>query len=112
GRIAIATTPETTCRECVERRYKVLCRRIKTAYANAAIRWGFPSEPETPASQSSPDRSLWVGPSAIKWLADDPARRVKSSPAYRIEGSLVATPTKRRHADWIALAPHLRRQVF
>jgi len=93
GRLAISTgaaSKETAAN--VERRYKLLSRSIKKTYANSVVRWRNPELPEAPAAPSrsanpsEPDRSLWVGPTAMTWLAGVAARRIKIFPASPVEG--------------------------
>ncbi len=77
GRLAISTgaaSKETAAN--VERRYKLLSRSIKKTYVNSVVRWRNPE----------PDRSLWVGPTAMTWLAGVAARRIKIFPASPVEG--------------------------
>lgn len=84
GRLAVATDEEDPdIARCVERRYRDLSRFIKKTYRNRTLRWfnpTAPAHPKTPgrsANPSDPDLSLWVGPFALQWLADDPGRCVK-----------------------------------
>src|SRR5262249_8502532 len=93
GRFAIATDQASGKTAAnVERRYNLLRRWIKKTSVNAVVRWRSPGIPEAPAgpnrsaNPSSPDRSLWVGPSAMHWLTADPARRIKISPETLVEG--------------------------
>ena len=93
GRFAIATdqASEKTAAN-VERRYNLLRRWIKKTCVNFVVRWRSPGIPEAPAgpnrsaNPSSPDRSLWVGPSAMNWLTADATRRIKISPDTLVEG--------------------------
>jgi hypothetical protein len=93
GRFAIATdrASEKTAAN-VERRYNLLRRRIKKTYLNSVVRWRNPGIPEAlagpnrSANPSGPDRSLWVGPSAMNWLTADATRRIKISPETLVEG--------------------------
>lgn len=95
GRLAISTGPaKDKTAAGVERRYKRLCRAIKATYLNSVVQWRNPDLPEAPAgpsrsaNPSAPDRSLWVGPAAMSWLASDPARRIKNALTSRVEGTL------------------------
>jgi hypothetical protein len=69
GRLAVSTAAasEQTAAN-VERRYKLLCRLIKKTYTNGVIQW----------RPRQADRSLWVGPAAMDWLANDHARYVSA----------------------------------
>ena len=84
GRLAVATDeeePDVAGR--VEGRYRALSRFIKKRYRNRTLRWFNPRAPthaKTPshsANPSDPDLSLWVGPFALQWLAEDNGRCVK-----------------------------------
>jgi hypothetical protein len=95
GRFAVGTdeASEQTAAN-VQRRYNLLRRLIKKTYANSVVRWRNPQVPEAPAgpnrsaNPSDPDRSLWVGPSAMKWLAADVTRRIKIFPKAPVEGAV------------------------
>jgi len=95
GRLAISTgnANEKTAVN-VENRYKLLCRIIKKSHRNSVVRWRNPKFPDAPArpgrsaNPSDPDRSLWVGPAAMNWMAGDAARRIKMSPASPVEGTI------------------------
>jgi hypothetical protein len=75
GRFAISTVmaSETTAAN-VERRYKLLRRIIQKTYRNSVVRW---RAPDTRQIVPEPDRSVWVGPAAMSWLAGDAARHIK-----------------------------------
>jgi len=93
GRLAISTGPaHKTTAANVERRYRLVRRTIQKTYLNSVARWCNPKVPEAPAgpprsaNPSKPDPSLWVGPAAMSWLADDAARRIKQFLASNVEG--------------------------
>jgi hypothetical protein len=93
GRLAISTgAASKEAAASVERRYKLLSRSIKKTYVNSVVRWRNTERPEAPAAPSrsanpsEPDRSLWVGPTAMTWLVGDAARRIKIFPAGPVEG--------------------------
>lgn len=95
GRLAISTDPlRHDGAGQVERRYKFLSRSIKRTYENAIVRWRNPHLPhptsttKRTANPSNLDRSLWVGPFAHRWLADDSSRRIKQDPSFRVEGTV------------------------
>jgi hypothetical protein len=95
GRFAIATDQANVRTAAnVERRYNLLRRWIKKTYINSLVRWCNPGIPEAPvgpnksANPSGPDRSRWVGPSAMNWLTADATRRIKISPETLVEGSI------------------------
>jgi hypothetical protein len=95
GRFAISTEPaRNTTAKSVERRYVLLRRSVQKTYMSSVVRWRNPSLPETlgephrSANPSNPDRSLWVGPAAMAWLAADPARRIKQFTTSFVEGTL------------------------
>jgi hypothetical protein len=101
GRLAIATggADQNTLAK-VEQRYKWLCRSIKRTYLNSVVRWRNPELPEAPAgpnrsaNPSNPDRSLWVGPTAMSWLTADVVRRIKIFPASPVEGIVSSTAVR------------------
>jgi len=93
GSFAISTAlADSNTAAKVERRYKLLCRAIKKTYRNSVVRWRNPNFPQAPArpsrsaNPSAPDRSLWVGPAAMTWLAGDTARRIKNFAGAAVEG--------------------------
>jgi hypothetical protein len=95
GRLAISTGPANkTTAANVERRYRLLRRTIQETYQNSVIRWHNPNLPKAPAgpsrsaNPSEPDRSLWVGPTAMSWLAGDAARRIKQFLQSSVEGTV------------------------
>jgi hypothetical protein len=95
GRFAISTGPaEDNVAANVERRYKILCRTIKRTYRNSVVQWRNPRLPEAPAGPSrsanpgEPDRSLWVGPAAMTWMAGHADRRVKTFLTGFVEGTI------------------------
>ena len=94
GRLAISTDPGMKTATNIERRYKLLCRAIKKTYLNAVVRWRNPDLPEAPAgpsrsaNPSKPDRSLWVGPTAMSWLGNNDARRIKNFITGCVEGTV------------------------
>jgi hypothetical protein len=97
GRIAIATeSASSSARAGVERRFKSLRKFLKKVYANAIVRWQnptlsfAPAGPSRSANPSEPDRSMWVGPSALAWLRADEQRRIKQTLSSHVEGFLVA----------------------
>jgi hypothetical protein len=95
GRFAIATdqASETTAAN-VKRRYNLLRRWVKKTCVSGVVRWRNPQAPEAPAgpnrsaNPSDPDRSLWVGPSAMNWLIADATRRIKVTPQFIVEGAI------------------------
>ena len=93
GSFAISTAlADSNTAAKVERRYKLLRRAIKKTYRNSVVRWHNPNFPQAPArpsrsaNPSEPDRSLWVGPAAMTWLAGDAARRIKNFAGAAVEG--------------------------
>jgi hypothetical protein len=93
GRLAISTGPANkTTAVNVERRYKLLRRAIQKTYVNSIVRSRNPNLPQAPAgpsrsaNPSEPDRSLWVGPAAMRWLTGDAARRIKPFLTSPVEG--------------------------
>ncbi|HXE87199.1 MAG TPA: hypothetical protein VN524_10450 [Hyphomicrobiaceae bacterium] len=95
GRFAISTElAQKTTAANVECRYRLLRRAVQRTYTSSVVRWrnprlpGTTGKPSTPASPSKPDRSLWVGPAAMAWLAADPARRIKQDPTFVVEGMI------------------------
>jgi hypothetical protein len=74
----------------VEKRFKQLSRNVKN-YTNKVLQWCNPNVaialagPSRSANPSKPDPSLWVGPFALQWLADDAQRRVKQVAAGAAE---------------------------
>jgi hypothetical protein len=93
GRIAIGTGDEESAKR-VESRYKALRTFLKGHYVNSIVRWRNTNRPSAPASSSRsanpsrPDRTLWVGPSALKWLKSKEGRSIKQSPNAFVEGNL------------------------
>lgn len=95
GSIAVATDPLRHRKAAqVELRFKSLRRLIKKSYRNSIVRWfnpNFPTHPATrqaSANPSEPDRSLWVGPAALEWLANAPNRRIKVHESFPVEGAI------------------------
>jgi hypothetical protein len=93
GRFAIWTeAADDNVAANVERRYKFLCRAIKRTYRNSVVQWGTPEAPAGPsgsANPRAPDRSLWVGPAAMTWMAGHADRRIKNaSPGDFVEGTM------------------------
>jgi hypothetical protein len=95
GRFAISTEPaQKTTAANVERRYRLLRRAVQKTYMSSVVRWRNPGLPESPggpsrsANTSKPDRSLWVGPAAMAWLAADASRRIKQDATFVIEGTI------------------------
>jgi hypothetical protein len=87
GRLAIGTdSANQPSANGVKLRYKAMAKFIKKSCANSVIQWRNPELPEAPAgpsrsaNPSKVDRSLWVGPAAMKWLAERPDRRI--TPVY------------------------------
>jgi len=96
GRLAIGTDPANQASAAgVERRYRAICKFIKKSYANSVVQWRNPERPEAPASPSRSanpsmaDRSLWVGPAAMKWLAERPDRRIAPGHGGVVVGEIV-----------------------
>jgi hypothetical protein len=97
GSFAISTEPaEAKAAANVERRYKFLSRAIKKTFRNSVVQWRNPRLPEAPAgpsrsaNPSAPDRSLWVGPAAMTWMAGHADRRVKTFLTGFVEGTITA----------------------
>lgn len=95
GRFAISTElAQKTTAANVERRYMLLRRAVQRTYMNSVVRWRNPRLPDAPAGPSrsanpgKPDRSVWVGPAAMAWLAADAARRIKQHPTFFVEGTI------------------------
>jgi hypothetical protein len=95
GRFAIATDQASaTTAANIQRRYNLLRRWIKKTYVNSVVRWRNPKVPEAPpgpnrsANPSAPDRTLWIGPSAMKWLSADATRRIKIFREALVEGAI------------------------
>jgi hypothetical protein len=104
GRFAISTeAAQKITAANVERRYGVLRRAVQKTYTSSVVRWRNPNlletagTPSRSANPSKPDRSLWVGPVAMAWLAADAARRIKQAPRGLVEGTIerasLAAPT-------------------
>ncbi|RWM74577.1 hypothetical protein [Mesorhizobium sp.] len=96
GSFAISTGPaEANAAANVERRYKFLCRAIKRTYRNSVVQWRNPRRPDAPAgpsrsaNPSAPDRSRWVGPAAMTWMAGHADRRVKTFLTGFVEGAII-----------------------
>lgn len=97
GRIAVSTwdAPVQTA-EAVERRYKQLRKSIKKEFRNSVVHWQntaatiLPAGLNRSANPSNPDKALWVGPAALKWLASSKRRCIKQSFESRVEGRLIA----------------------
>ena len=96
GRLAISTTDANASEAAgVERRYKSLSRFLKKRYMNSMIHWYNPTLPFGPAvpgrsaNPSKPDAQVWVGPQAMRWLLEDPSRRIKQFTNSVVEAKLV-----------------------
>ena len=92
GRFAVSTLPaEHAAAANVEGRFNALRRVVKRSYRNSVVRWCNPSLPmgslegRSP-NCSEPDGSVWVGPGALSWLAQDASRRIKPFLGARVEG--------------------------
>jgi hypothetical protein len=75
GRIAVATTSARSV--AVERRYRKLRKWLQGAFRNNVVRWWHPLGPKTAKNPSEPDRTLWVGPSALQWLRSNSTHKFK-----------------------------------
>jgi len=75
GRIAIATTSARGV--AVERRYRKLRKWFQGTFRNNVVRWWHPPGPKTAKNPGAPDRTLWVGPSALQWLRSNSAHKFK-----------------------------------
>jgi hypothetical protein len=93
GRFAIMTRPEQVAAVNVGRRYEFLRRAIKRSYSNSVVWWHnthpgpYPKGWE-PTKSSKPDSSVWVGPAAMGWLAEDASRRIKQFLTGHVEGTV------------------------
>ncbi|TKR29252.1 hypothetical protein FCE95_13890 [Luteimonas gilva] len=97
GRIALHDLP-ADLPQAAEKRLKTLYNRLRRAikadYANAVVRWGNPRYPYAPAGNgrsanpSEPDKGLWVGPHALRWLRASPDRIVRPIAGILVEGRL------------------------
>lgn len=81
GRIAIATTNDDRdyfdkpSADSIERRFKALKTFIRKAYTNNVLIWQNTSLPRSRTNPTKPATNVWVGPNAMQWLNDDPAKR-------------------------------------
>lgn len=99
GRIAISTIPSEEFPESsvkrLEKRYGDLRRYLRKNYSNSIIQWRNPSLPYAPAgpfrsaNPSNPDPQVWVGPNALRWLREQPDRRIKQYRQSLVEAVLV-----------------------
>jgi hypothetical protein len=80
----------------LERRYGDLRKYFRKNYSNSVIQWRNPMVPYAPAgpdrsaNPSKPDPQVWVGPHALRWLREQPDRRIKQFRQGNIEAVLVA----------------------
>lgn len=101
GRIAISTShakeneSDISFAEPLGKRYKLLRKLIKKHYSNSIIYWenkNLPRSPRTPKRSPNPsekpDSSLWIGPNAVQWLNESPARCIKQNPSAYTEGRI------------------------
>lgn len=88
GRIAISTHydlpdfPKESA-ERIDARFKSIRRHIKKFYRSSIVRWynervpRAPAGPKRSANPSDPDKTMWVGPNAIKWIRENPDHLIK-----------------------------------
>jgi hypothetical protein len=100
GRIAVSTIqnrdfPASSVKS-LEKRYANLRKYIRKNYSNSIIQWRNPMIPFAPAgpnrsaNPSKPDPQVWVGPHALRWLREQPDRRIKQFRQGNVEAILVA----------------------
>jgi hypothetical protein len=81
GRIAVWTTAndkthfQKSSSPGIEHRFKMLRTYIKKNYTNGVIIWQNLSFPRSKTNPLKPDPGLWVGPQAMRWLAEEPRER-------------------------------------
>lgn len=80
GRIAIATDDPQ-----IEGRYKRLRKVIKQICKNGVVCWYSPNSPKTEKNPSKPDRSVWIGPGALRWLQSSERHKFKLEPRDIVE---------------------------
>jgi hypothetical protein len=100
GRIAVSTIPSrdfpASSVKSLEKRYGVLRKYIKRNFSNSIIQWRNPTIPYAPAgpnrsaNPSKPDPQVWVGAYALRWLREQPDRRIKQFRQGNVEAVLVA----------------------
>ncbi|WP_146534797.1 hypothetical protein [Rubripirellula reticaptiva] len=99
GRIAVSTVPSrdfpTSRVKSLEKRYSDLRKYFRKNYSNSIIQWRnptvayAPAGPNRSANPSKPDPQVWVGPHALRWLREEPDRRIKQSRQSIVEAVLV-----------------------
>ncbi len=100
GRIAVSTVetgdfPALSVKS-LEKRYGALRNYIKRTYVNSIIQWQNPTIPFAPAgpnrsaNPSKPDPQVWVGPHALRWLREQPNRRIKQFRQGNVEAVQMA----------------------
>lgn len=99
GRIAVSTMvsdsfPAASAQR-LEQRYKDLRKYFRKTYSNSIIQWRNPTIPYAPAgphrsaNPGPPDAQVWVGPHALRWLREQPERRIKQFRQGNVEATLV-----------------------
>jgi hypothetical protein len=80
GRIAISSENEG-----IQRRYKRLRRIIQQTCRNEVVCWLHPGVPESAKNPSEPDRSVWVGAGALRWLRECKDHKFKKDRTALVE---------------------------
>lgn len=96
GRFALATSgfsleetlPEHLVLES-EELFKKLRRFIKSRYRNGVVHWWNPTLPKSPTNPGKPDRSVWLGPEALRWWNSAPDHKLKQHATYLTEAARI-----------------------
>lgn len=85
GRIAIATEDER-----IARRYRRLRKVLRQTCRNKVVCWTHPGAPTSAKNPGKPDRNVWVGPGALRWLQEGGRHKFKQE-RYGLVEAVVCT---------------------
>ena len=76
--------------KAIEKRFRLYSKYIKKIFLNSIAYW-YNSKSHTPLSNpippdvlGKPDKNLWVGPYALKWLENNNERRIRQKSSFSV----------------------------